>query len=119
MSFALGLLFDNYLLIDSMFFFWAAFMGCLGVIWFLAICTKEYHSLIFVNYADKNTAKISTTKIGFCRKLFIFWSQINLFKLRIIFSFFVLGVSYGVIDTFLFIRLYELGASTMLMGLTL
>eukprot|EP01083_Nonionella_stella_P095890 269329_1 len=125
-SFALGLLFDYYLSIDTMFFFWTGFMGSLGLIWLLPIlkdicCNKDiqngYHSSLLVNDNDKT--ETSTNTMGFCQNLLIFWRQMNLFKFQIIFSFFVLGVSYGVINTFLFLRLQELGASTMLMGLTL
>eukprot|EP01084_Bolivina_argentea_P248367 415425_1 len=127
-AFCLGVLFDYYLSIDSMFYFFALFMGFLGLIWFFPSIThlyiysncnnnqnNQYTSSLFVN--EMNTKP--TITFTFCGKLWLFFSQLNIFKLQIIFSFLVLGISFGVINTYLFLRLQELGASTLLMGLTL
>eukprot|EP01084_Bolivina_argentea_P187068 322307_1 len=137
-AFTLGIIFDYFLSVDTMFYFWNVFMGTLGLIWLiptiknLYFCNnnnKKNQSSLFIN--DQTTVDFNgidenlienpnpVQKISFCMKLYIFLKQINMFKLQIIFSIFVLGMSFGVINTFLFLRLQELGASTALMGMTL
>lgn len=142
-AFSLGTIFDKLLSVNTMFYFHCGFMGSLGLIWYIPtfkdwFCnpgnnTKNgYKSSLLLNddslskkpkrttiEIDGVEVEIVPKRIGFCRKLCLFMKQINAFKLQIIFSIFVLGISFGVINTFLFLRLQELGASTLLMGLTL
>ena len=148
-AFSLGLIFNDYLSINTMFYFFAVFMGSLGLIWFIpsfkALCStnknkkssliinaknpKENRAFMNASGSDMDEGLIeidafegnsmSSNKIGFCRKLWLFFSQLNLFKLQIIFSILILGISFGVINTFLFLRLAQMGGSTFLMGMTL
>merc|ERR1712032_1158488 len=75
-----------------------------------------------VETAETGTGEIDAidefTDQPFHRKLWLFFGQLNLYKLQIIVCVYFLGISFGVISTFLFLRLQELGASTMLMGFT-
>eukprot|EP01083_Nonionella_stella_P095889 269326_1 len=117
---SLGLLFEFYFSIDTMFYFFTSFMGCLGLIWLMPtikdiLCGRAgaYSSSLLINVTEAEVIQM-----GFYRKLWMFWRQMNLFKFQIIFSFFVLGASFGVINTFMFLRLQEMNASTVLMGVT-
>ena len=49
----------------------------------------------------------------------LFCKQLTLYKIFIIISFYIMGSAFGVINTFLFLWLLELGGTTTLMGFTL
>lgn len=136
-AFALGLMFDRGMDIDVMFYFYCAFMGCLGWIWLIytvkiKMTQHDYTpipstDLVSTELVDEIEGEIvhesmdraTVHNMSILQKCCVFLNQMNLFKLQIVFSIFLFGMCYGVISTFLFLRLLELGASNLLMGITM
>ena len=132
----LGLMFDSGVSIDAMFYIYCAFMGCLGWIWLFSTVRVKMNQHDYALLPDTDSVEDSEEidgaqqgtlavnpqngdHISFLRKLSLFFGQLNLSKIQIIFSFFLFGICYGVISTFLFLRLLDLGASHLLMAMTL
>lgn len=109
--------------IDKMWIYCAFFLFCMSILWTInhvtsTINTIEKHDHVTCDLNDDSGKYIKKKELGFVSKLGLFFQRLNRFKLMIILAFYIMGIAYGVKNTFLHLYLIELGGTTKLTGTT-